>query len=73
MVLMDNVSKVAEEILDLVVKNGKVELSAIYDSCNATKETTDVVIDFLVDFGFLEFDKKRRYLRLSNASRRFFK
>jgi len=73
MKVASDVSTLAEVVLLRVVKERRVEIRDICDTFNVTKETTTSVIDFLVGFGFLRNDKKKKYLTLSEASREFFK
>ena len=73
MKVASDVSTLAEAVLLRVVKERRVEIRDICDTFNVTKETATSVIDFLVGFGFLRNDKKKKYLTLSEASREFFK
>lgn len=62
-----------EEIIDLVSKNGKIETAKIPVMFDLSNETADEIIDFLVEFGFLCFDRNGKYLKLSKPLQNYFK
>ena len=62
----------AEEILYLISKKDKIEIGEIQDRFSLRRETVTRVIDFLVEFGFVQLDGSNRYITLSEACRRFF-
>lgn len=68
---MGSLSYLAEEILSLIIKKGKLEISEIKSSLNLSNETATAAVNFLVDFGFLRWDKRRRYVMLSSRYKRF--
>ncbi len=56
----------------MIVKKGRVNIEEIQDIFSLSKETTMEIIDFLVKFSFIQFDKSRRYVTLSKACKKFF-
>ncbi len=65
-------SDLAEEILFLVGKRSKIGTGEIQDRLNLTKETTTTVINFLMEFGFVQLDENKRYITLSAPCRKFY-
>ena len=65
-------SDLAEEILYLIGKRGKIETREVQDRFNLSRETATSVVDFLVEFGFAELDQSKRYIRLSEPCKKFF-
>ncbi len=65
-------SDLVEVILSMVRKKGTCRIEEIQETFNLTRETQNSIIDFLVEYGFLEWDKRKRYIRLSKPSRKFF-
>ncbi len=65
-------SDLAEEILELVVRAGRIEIGEIKNKLCLTSETTDKIVQFLEEFGFVQFDEIRRYVRPSKACKEFF-
>ena len=61
----------AGEILSLINKKGNVEIGEIQDLFSLNKETTYTITLFLVKFGFAEWDKNKKYIRLSKMYKRF--
>ncbi len=59
------------EVLFMISKNGEVEIGEIQDKFTITKETADTITTFLVKFGFAEWDTNKKYVKLSNAYKRF--
>ena len=68
---MGSLNNLPEEILSLVSKKQKVEIREIKDRFNITSETAKSVIDFLVEFGFVQFDESKGYVMLSKSYKRF--
>ncbi|MEM3084146.1 MAG: hypothetical protein QXU32_09430 [Nitrososphaerales archaeon] len=63
----------ADAVLSYVAgKEGKVKIDDIRDRFGVSKETLDQVIDFLVDFGFMKTDRGKKYVTLSQASKKLF-
>ena len=58
--------------MSLIRKKGKIETREVQDRLGLTKETTNMFIDFLVKFGFAEFDASKRSISLSKPCKRFF-
>lgn len=69
--MWESLSNLAEEILSLIIKKGKVRISEIQSIFNLTNETTKLAVNFLVKFGFVRWDKRRRYVMLSSRYKRF--
>ena len=65
-------SELAEEMLYLISKKGKIEVREIQGRFNLTKESATTVIDFLAEFGFVQLDEGKRYVMLSEPCKRFF-
>ena len=65
-------SELAEEMLYLISKKGKIDLREIQDRFNLTRETASTVIDFLAEFGFVQLDEDKKYIMLSEPCKRFF-
>lgn len=65
-------SALAEEILSVLAKKGRIEITDVQDSFNVTKETARMALDFLMKFGFIELDKSKEYIRLSEPCQKFF-
>jgi len=64
------VSDLAEEILSLISKKGKLEIKEIQDRFCLTRETATGPINFLIEFGFAQLDESKRYIRLSEPCRK---
>lgn len=62
----------AEEILLLLAKRGRLGIEEIQARFSLTKDTTSQVIDFLAEFGFVEFNGSNHHVVLSEPCRRFF-
>jgi DNA-binding IclR family transcriptional regulator len=62
----------AEEILSLLAKKGKIGIEEIQDRLSLSRDTTEHVVHFLVDFGFAEFNGDRHHVTLTEPCRRFF-
>ncbi len=67
------VSQSLEEILSLLWKDGKIEIEEIPNRLGITKETANTAVHFLMRFGFVELNQGKRYIRLSEACKKFFK
>ncbi|MGH9923247.1 MAG: DeoR family transcriptional regulator [Nitrososphaerales archaeon] len=65
-------SALAEEILSVLAKKGRIATTDIQDSFNVTKETARMALDFLMKFGFVELDKSKKYILLSEPCQKFF-
>lgn len=61
----------ADEVLSLVAEKGKINVKDIQDKLSVSKQTANSVIDFLVQFGFAQFDDKG-LVRLSEPCKIFF-
>ena len=66
-------SALAEDVLNLLEKREKVTIREIKDKFDVTEETAQMIINFLMEFGFAEADKSKKYYMLSNACKKFFK
>jgi len=65
-------SALAEEILSVLAKKGRIPITDVQHSFNVTKETARMAVDFLMKFGFVEVDESKGYIRLSEPCQRFF-
>ncbi len=62
----------SEQILSLISKKGVVTIEEIQARFNITEKTANMVIDFLVKFGFAEFDANNGHIGLTETLREFF-
>lgn len=65
-------SALAEEILSVLSRKGRIAITDVPNSFTVTKETARLALDFLVKFGFVELDENERYIRLSKPCEKFF-
>jgi DNA-binding MarR family transcriptional regulator len=61
-----------EQVLILIWKEPKIEIERIQRTFDLTRETTSRVTNFLLKFGFIEFDENNRYVRVSEPCKKFF-
>lgn len=69
---MSSMTNLVEEILKLIWKECRIEVDKIQFTFNLTRETTSRIINFLLEFGFIEFYESNRYLGVSEPCRKFF-
>lgn len=69
---VDRLIDLADEVLSMIAKKGQIELSDIQDRFSVTKRTANSVVDFLVKYGFAEFDSSEQYIVLSQPCKKFF-
>lgn len=65
-------SALAEEILSVLSRKGRIAITDVPNSFTVTKETARLALDFLVKFGFVELDENESYIRLSKPCEKFF-
>ncbi len=65
-------SALAEEILAVLSKKGRIAIIDVPDRFNVTKETAKLAVDFLLKFGFVEIDEGRGHMKLSEPCEKFF-
>ena len=65
-------SALAEEILSILAKKGRIAITDVQDSFSVTKETARMAVNFLMKFGFVELDESKAYILLSEPCQRFF-
>lgn len=65
-------SALADEILAVLSKKGRIAIMDVPDRFNVTKETAKLAIEFLLKFGFVELDEVKGYMRLSEPCEKFF-
>ncbi|MGH9933576.1 MAG: winged helix-turn-helix transcriptional regulator [Nitrososphaerales archaeon] len=61
----------ADEILSLIAKKGQIAIRDVQDRLGISKQTANSVIDFLMKFGFVEFDGEG-FVKLSEPCKKFF-
>lgn len=61
----------AEEMLAVIAGKGEMPIKEIQDRFSLSMETTNCFIDFLVDFGFAEFNEQRTHVALSQVYKKF--
>ncbi len=62
---------IAEEVLQLVNRSGKIAPEDILRNLSLSSKTTYEIIGFLVKFGLIEFDYNKQYLCLTSPMKRF--
>ena len=62
--------ELAEEMLSLISKKGKIEIREIQEKLCLTRETATTIVDFLLEFGFVWLDESKTYVRLSEPCRK---
>lgn len=65
-------SALAEEILAVLSKKGRMVIMDVPSRFNVTKETAKLAVEFLLKFGFVELDEEKGYMRLSEPCVKFF-
>jgi predicted transcriptional regulator len=65
-------SALAEEILAVLSKKGRMAIMDVPDRFNVTKATAKLAVDFLFKFGFVEIDESKGYMKLSEPCEKFF-
>ena len=65
-------SALAEEILSILSRKGRLAIVDVPNRFSVTKETARLAVDFLVKFGFVELDETEGYIRLSEPCEKFF-
>lgn len=65
-------SALAEEILVVLSKKGRMAIMDVPDRFNVTKETAKLAVEFLLKFGFVELDEVKEHMRLSEPCEKFF-
>jgi predicted ArsR family transcriptional regulator len=65
-------SALAEEILAVLSKKGRMAIVDVPERFNVTKETARLAVDFLLKFGFVEIDDDEDQIKLSEPCEKFF-
>ena len=68
---IDDLIHLADEVLSLIAKKGRIGVKDIQDRLGISKQTANSVVDFLVKFSVAEVDYEG-HVRLSEPCKTFF-
>ena len=71
--MINRLIELAEEILCLISNKRKISIKEIQETLDITEDKARIIIDILLRFGFVESDKTRRHIMLSEPCKSFFK